>query len=227
MEIFNLIDINSWPRKFYFEHYYKQVKCTFSFVANVDITTLLQVGKQNNLKLYPLMLYIISRAVNEVKELRLDRNPDGQIGFWNFVSPCYTVFHNDEKTFSNIWTVYDNDFSVFYHHYLQDLENYSQVKDFMAKPNKPGNTFTISCLPWVDFTAFNLNIYDDARYLKPIFTMGKYTSQDEKIMLPIAIQCHHAICDGYHAGLLLEHIRKLAASVEEWMKICDENKCYR
>ena len=165
------------------------------------------------------MSYIISRAVNEVKELRVDINAKGQLGLWNFVSPCYAVFQEDEKTFSNIWSMYDANFSIFYRHFLQDVEKYGQAKDFMAKPDEPGNTFPVSCIPWVDFTAFNLNIYDDARYLKPIFTIGKYTSQEGKVMIPLSIQCHHAICDGYHAGLLLEHIRNLAASFEKWMLI--------
>lgn len=212
METFNLIDINTWPRQFYFEHYYHQVKCTYSFVAHIDISSLLHVCRQNKIKLYPAMLYVISRAVNEVQELRVDMNAKGQLGLWNFISPCYTVFQEDKKTFSNIWTIYDADFAVFHRHYLADIEQYGQGKNFMAKPDEPGNTFPISCIPWIDFTAFNLNIYDDARYLKPIFTIGKYTTQEGKTMLPIAIQCHHAICDGYHAGLLLEHIRTIAAS---------------
>lgn len=217
METFDLIDLDSWPRKFYFEHYYQHAKCTFSFVAPIDISNLLQACRQSKVKLYPVMLYIISRAVNEVKEFCVDMNATGQLGQWNFVSPCYTVFHENEKTFSNIWTVFDANFSIFHRHFLQDMDQYSQVKDFMAKPNEPGNTFTISCIPWIDFTSFNLNIYDDARYLKPIFTMGKYTETEGKVSLPLSIQCHHAICDGYHAGLLLEHIRKLAASCEQWM----------
>ena len=216
METFDLIDANTWPRKFYFEYYYQQVKCTFSFAAQVDITQLLTSCKQQQIKLYPAMLYIISRAVNEIQELRIDVDEDARLGLWNFVSPCYTVFHDDDKTFSNIWTVYDANFSVFYRRFLQDLETYGQVKEFMAKPDEPANTFPISSVPWVDFTAFNLNIYDDAQYLKPIFTIGKYTNQADKVILPLSIQCHHAICDGYHAGLLLEKIRMLALSFETW-----------
>lgn len=219
MEIFDLIDINSWPRKFYFEHYYHQNKCTYSFVASIDISNLLQACREHKIKLYPAMLYIISRAVNEVKELRVDKNIDGQLGLWNFVSPCYTVFHEDEKKFSNIWTTYDEDFSIFYRHFLQDMKEYGQVKDFIAKPEEPYNTFPISCIPWIDFTAFNLNIYDNPTYLKPIFTMGKYTREAARVTIPLSIQCHHAICDGYHAGLLLEHIRKFAGSFEDWMLV--------
>lgn len=217
MEVFELININTWPRKFYFDYYFQQVKCTYSFVASIDISNLLAACKQNKIKLYPVMLYIISRAVNGVKELHVDMNEHGQLGQWNFLSPFYTLFQEDEKTFTNIWTVYDADFSIFHRLYLNDLEQYGQIKNFMAKPNDPGNTFPVSCIPWIDFTAFNLNIYDDASYLKPIFTIGKYTMQQGKVMMPLAIQCHHAICDGYHAGLLLNQIKNLAEFFEKWM----------
>lgn len=215
--IFTEIDVNSWSRKYYFEHYYQRVKCTYSLTAAVEIGRLLHACKQKSIKLYPVMLYIIARAVNEINELRVDLNAEGQLGVWDFVSPCYTVFHEDDKTFTNIWTTFDADFSVFHHRYLQDMARYSHVKEFIAKPDEPGNTFPISCIPWIDFSAFNLNIYDDASYLKPIFTIGKYTSRESKISLPLSIQCHHAICDGYHAGFLLEKIRGLALLFEEWL----------
>jgi len=220
MGIFNLIDINSWPRKFYFEHSYRNAKCTYSFTAAIDITNLLQTCNKHTIKLYPAMIYIISRAVNQVKELRIDINTDSQVGVWDFLSPCYTVFQQNEETFSNIWTTYDVDFATFHSNYIEDIKKYSEVKSFIAKPQQPDNTFPVSCIPWIDFTAFNLNIYNDASYLKPIFTLGKYTRQDNnQVTIPLAIQCHHANCDGYHAGLLVKYIRDLAESSEKWMVI--------
>ena len=41
-----------------------------------------------------------------------------------------------------------------------------------------------------------------------IFTMGKYFERDGKRMLPLAIQVHHAVCDGYHVGLFVEKLQK-------------------
>ena len=28
--------------------------------------------------------------------------------------------------------------------------------------------------------------------------MGKYYKENDKILLPLAIQVHHAVCDGFH-----------------------------
>ena len=79
----------------------------------------------------------------------------------------------------------------------------------------PENIFTISSLPWIDFTGFNINAFNDGRYLQPIFTLGQYVSENGRTLIPLAVQAHHAVCDGYHVGQLFEHIRTLAS---EWMR---------
>ncbi|CAN5440664.1 type A chloramphenicol O-acetyltransferase [soil metagenome] len=214
---FNIINIDTWQRKTYFDYYYNQVKCTYSITANIDIELLLRLCKEKLIKLYPAMIYILTTAINKIDELRINYNDQEQLGVWDFMSPSYTVLHNDDKTFSNIWTSYDENFSVFKRNYLQDIEKYGSIKDFFAKGQEPGNTFPVSCIPWIDFTGFNLNIYDDARYLCPIFTIGKYSQRDSQTVIPVAVQLHHAICDGYHASLLFELINKLAATPEEWL----------
>ena len=63
-------------------------------------------------------------------------------------------------------------------------------------------------LPWVEFTGLNINVYDEGKFLLPIFTMGKYFERDGKRMLPLAIQVHHAVCDGYHVGVFVEKLQK-------------------
>ena len=52
-----------------------------------------------------------------------------------------------------------------------------------------------------------LNVFDDGKFLLPIFTMGKYFERDGKRLLPLAIQVHHAVCDGYHVGLFVETLQ--------------------
>lgn len=86
----------------------------------------------------------------------------------------------------------------------------------MAKPNEPGNTFPVSSIPWVDFTGFNLNIHDDGTYLCPIFTFGKFREEGNDTFIPLSAQFHHALCDGYHAGLFFEALRNLAESPQGW-----------
>lgn len=214
--IFTIIDLDNWPRKSYFE-YFNQVKCSYGITADIEIGLLLKSCKEKSIKLYPAMVHIITTAVNQMQELRISYNDNGELGTWSFMSPCYTVFHPDEKIFTNIWTPYSQQFSDFHHEYLKDIDTYGNVKDFFAKPNDPGNTFPISCVPWIDFTGLNLNIHDDGKYLCPIFTLGKFGLKEGKTVIPLAVQLHHALCDGYHVGMLFELMRALAAKPLEWL----------
>ena len=70
------------------------------------------------------------------------------------------------------------------------------------------NSFDVSMIPWLDFTAFNLNIHNEGKYLLPIFTIGKFKDINRKRMIPLAIQVHHAVCDGYHVGLFVNLLQK-------------------
>ena len=68
--------------------------------------------------------------------------------------------------------------------------------------------FDISMIPWVTFSAFNLHVFGDGKYLLPIFTLGKTFEDCGRRILPMAMQVHHAVCDGYHAGLFVEALRE-------------------
>ena len=85
---------------------------------------------------------------------------------------------------------------------------FNVVSSDNLEPNPPANIFTISSIPWVNFSGFNLNLPKATDYLLPIFTTGKYFEQNEKIWLPIAIQVHHAVCDGFHIARFINEFQE-------------------
>lgn len=86
------IQTGQWDRQPYFDHYFKQNRCTFSMTANIEITLLLGELKKRGMKLYPAFLYMLSRIVNAHVEFRMDIREE-QVGCWEQMSPCYTIFH--------------------------------------------------------------------------------------------------------------------------------------
>lgn len=215
--MFNPIDLGSWSRKPYFEHYLNRVRCTYSITANMDITGLQTELKSLGVKLYPALLHMIATVVNRYREFRTCLDSEGRLGFWASMSPSYTIFHEQDKTFSSIWTPFSGDFKVFYESYLKDTEAYKDARELFPKINEPPNTFPISGIPWVSFTGFNLNVYTGETFLLPIFTIGKYFRQDGRLLLPVSAQFHHAVCDGYHAGLLFHDLQQLADGYKSWL----------
>ncbi len=205
---FELIEISKWKRREYFDHYLNKIPCTYSMTLNLDITTLLEKLKRKEIKLYPVTIYLLSEIVNRHEEFRTALDANGKVGIYDLMHPAYTIFQKDSETFTNIWTEYSSSFTAFYNNYLLDIHKYGSEKCFFAKPNGPPNLFTISSIPWVSFTGFSVNLPHSTNYLFPIFTTGKYFAQNDKISLPISIQIHHAVCDGYHVARLMNELQE-------------------
>ena len=196
-----LIDLEHWERREYYEHFLKEVICSYSVVVNVDITPLKEQ------RLYPAMIWLLTKTVNEMPEFRTCLTEDGP-GIYDSMHPMYTVFNKEKKTFSGIWSWYCDDYDSFLKNYERDEKEFSKSVRYEPKPGTPANAFNISMVPWLEFSSLNLNIHSDGSYLLPIFTMGKYAERDGKRMLPLAIQVHHAVCDGYHVALFVEKLQQ-------------------
>ncbi len=206
-----------WPRQEHFRHYMDNVRCTYSLTVQIDITKLRKALKAHNIKAYPAQIYMLASVVNRLCEFRMGVSDQGEAGYWDVLHPSYTVFNAEAKIFSSIWTTYAGEFSAFYPACLEDMARYSDATVFTPKQGEPKNIFTVSSVPWIDFTAFNLNVYSDGTYLAPIFTLGKYAEQEGKTLMPLAMQLHHGACDGYHAGQFVEAVRDMAQECHNWL----------
>lgn len=197
---FRLIDLETWERREFYEHFINEVVCSYSVTVNLDITQL--KGQQ----LYPAMIWLLTRTVNEMPEFRTSLTKAG-VGIYDSMHPMYTVFNKENKNFSGIWSYFSEDYSEFLKNYEADVSEYARSTRYAPKRGTPENAFNISMVPWLEFTSVNLNVFDDGKFLLPIFTLGKYFERDGKRLLPLAIQVHHAVCDGYHVGLFVEKLQ--------------------
>ena len=197
---FRLIDMESWPRREFYEHFIKEVVCTYSAVVNIDITAL------RGQKLYPAMIWLLTKTVNDMPEFRTSLTTEG-LGIYDDMHPMYTVFNKENKNFSGIWSWFSEDYSEFLSSYEADAAEYSKSTRYAPKEGTPPNSFNISMVPWLEFTGFNINVFDEGKFLLPVFTMGKFFERDGRRLLPLAIQVHHAVCDGYHMGQFVEKLQ--------------------
>ena len=204
--IFNKVDLQTWNRKESYSHYLKDIPCTYSMTVNVDITKLVKIIKENKLNFFPTVLYGISHTVNNHIEFRMDLDEQKNVGYYSESNPCYSVFHEETETITNVWTKYNADFNIFMQNYKSDMLEY-QDNCKISKPLSNKNCFSVSCIPWTSFTGFNLNLQKGYDYLLPIFTIGKYFDENEKTLLPLSIQVHHAVCDGFHLSRFVKELQ--------------------
>ncbi len=203
---FNKIDMSTWNRKETYLHYMNDIPCTYSMTINLDITNFMNKIKESKIKFFPSILYSISSVVNKHKEFRMDLDEDNELGYYEFSNPCFTVFHETTENFTNIWTEYSENFPDFLQNYENDMKNY-QNETLKSKPLQGKNNFNVSVIPWTSFTGFNLNLPKGYNYFPPIFTIGKYFTSENKLLLPMAIQVNHAVCDGFHLSRFITDLQ--------------------
>lgn len=215
---FTSIDIDTWSRKEYFDYYYNNIKCKYTLNANINITALRLAQKKRQLKFFPTFLYAIMRAVNANKEFRMSFK-DGQLGYWDYLVPSYTLFHDDDKSFSDVWSAYHESFKLFYETIVQDMETYKDVRGIKARKDRIPNFCSVSSVPWLSFTSYSQDTYSESDMLFPLIRFGKYFEEDNKILIPFAVFVNHAVADGYHTSKLINDIQDLVSDPESWIDL--------
>lgn len=210
--VFEKADFSVWERAEHFLYFRDRIKCRYTLNAEVDVTRLLEFKRDNRLKFFPLFLHVIMRAVNINREFRMAYDADGAPGWWNFVVPSYTIFHADDKTFSDIWSEYHADRMTFYAAVRADMEHFRDVKGVCARPGRPPNFCSVSALPWLRFTSFSLDSWAESPLLFPLIRFGKYEERAGRAALPVAVCVQHAVADGWHVAKLFSDMQEGADS---------------
>lgn len=203
--------MNTWERAELFQYFIHQLRCVMSITVEIDITEFLKIIHNKGYQFYPAMIWVVSSAINCREEFRMGYDENNEVGVWDYVSPYYTHFYKEDQKFVKLVTEYNSDFKIFYHNFLTDLERYKDLRWFEQKDISK-NTFDLSCLPWVHYQSFDMHIFDSGTYIAPIVTWGKYTkNQEGRVMLPLSMNIHHAVADGYH-------LCRFFTDVEVWLK---------
>lgn len=79
----------------------------------------------------------------------------GNPGYYSFMNPNFTVFHQEDHTFSDLWSDFSGDFHAFYRNVTEDMERYGDCRGIKPKSGQPRNFFCISCVPWCSYSAYS------------------------------------------------------------------------
>ena len=75
------------------------------------------------------------------------------------------------------------------------------------------NFFDVSCLPWVKYSHFDVHVFDEGIFLAPVITWGKYEIEQGKYHLPLTMNIHHAVADGFHLSRFFIEVQELINSL--------------
>lgn len=149
------IDIENWPRRDHYRYYTEKFKIQYNLTSDIKVDNLLKFCHSKGYRFYPVFIYLVSKVLNSIENFRMFRNRDGELCVWDYVIPNYTIFHDDDKTFSDCWSEYNDDFEKFYQTITYDMERFKDIKGIKARDGQPGNFYCISCVPWINFSCFS------------------------------------------------------------------------
>ena len=207
-----------WERAEHFRYYHTTVFTRYNLNAEIDITNTETMRRRLGLKFYPVFLWLVMHTINRWKEMRMTTDRDGNPCYWDHCVPVYPVFHDDDHTFSDLWTEWHPDFCTFYTAVTADIRTYGHIHGVKARDGQPANFTPVSLAPWLSFTGHGSDTFTAPQMLFPIVVGGKYFARDGKILLPLSISCNHAAADGWHTSQVLLEIEKTAQQPERWMK---------
>jgi len=206
--MFTEIDLTKWPRGQIFYYFSKMAPTSYSLTVEVDVTDLQAKLKDRGLKFFPTYLWLVTRCLNRQQEFKVAYENE-KLGYYDKLTPLYAAFHEDDKTFSLMWTEYSDDYATFYQRYIENQRTYGQNHGILAQPQTPppANAYTVSAVPWVSFTHFAVHTHDSKPYFFPSVEAGKIVeSPTGRKLMPLSLTCHHATTDGYHIKQFLDDL---------------------
>ena len=211
---FTPIDTAAWPRIQMFRYFSGMAPTGYSITADVDVTGLRTALKARGLKFFPAYLWLVTKCLSEQPEFKTAVK-DGVLGTYDTLTPLYASFHEDDRTFSLMWTEFDGDLKVFHQRYLEDKARYADHHGVLCRPDlPPENAYTVSTLPWVSFKHFAVHSYDCKPYYFPSVEAGKIFEENGHEKLPLSLTCHHATTDGWHVHRFLDRLDEEIAALK-------------
>lgn len=204
---YHIVDRSAWSRSGLFQFYLDNMRVVMSLTVDMDVTPLVRYVKGRGLKFYPAMIWAVSRVINAHDEFKYGWDTSGNLIRWDFVSPSYAHFHREDENFTKLVTEYAGELSVFHARFLRDRERYRELRGVVG--NQPPNFFDVSCLPWVRYRHFDVHVFDEGTFLAPVVTWGRYEKERGRLLMPLTMNIHHAVADGFHLSRFFREVQEL------------------
>lgn len=207
---YQYLDMESYKRKSHFEYFCSLAYPYVGLTVNVDITELLDVIRTKKLPFFLTFCYCVSEAANRIAAFR-QRILDGQIIEYDHCRTSHTVALDDE-TYCYCDLSSDCPFEEYISYAIKEQENARLRNSIDEDKTASLDKFFISTLPWVSYTAL-VNPTPVPADSNPRITWGKYFTQEDRVLLPVSVLCHHALVDGIHIAKFYDSLNELIADL--------------
>lgn len=200
------LDIDHWVRKDHF-HFFRQFEEPFfGLCVPIDCTAAYRFAKEKKISFFLFYLYQSLKAANDIEPFRY-RIHGNEVMLFDQVHASPTI-NRPDGTFGFAYMDYENDFTAFASKAEKEIERVQQATGLVPAVSGE-NVIHYSSLPWVNFTglahARAFSFPDSC----PKISFGKMTEENGRRRMPVSIDVHHALMDGYHVGQFVDLFQKL------------------
>jgi len=202
------IDVNNWNRKEYFEFFTKFDDPNTGIVANIDCTVAYANAKALNESFYTYYLYKILKAVNSTEAFKY-RIENGEVYRYDTIH-CSSTVGRDDNSFGYSFFLYDEDRKIFKSNVESETERIKRSTGLMlSEETARPDVIHFSALPWVSFTSLKHATNFSGHNGVPKISPGKIFRSEGRLLMPVQIEVHHGLADGFHIAQLIDNIRNL------------------
>jgi chloramphenicol O-acetyltransferase type A len=209
------LDIESWNRRAQFEFFKQYDLPFFNICSELDVTALLRSVKAGSQSFFIASLYCSLRAANEIEEFRY-RIRGERVIVHDAVNAGSTVLNNDE-TFSFCYFDYSSDIHVFTENVSSVLAEHRAKEGGLNPEEDRDDMIHHSVVPWISFTSVSHPRRLRQQDSVPKIVFGKYHESNQRLLIPISVEVHHAMMDGLHVARYLELVQHYADSASAFL----------
>jgi chloramphenicol O-acetyltransferase type A len=200
------LNIDNWQRLEQYQFFKKYDNPFFNICASIDVSDLLARTQSLNLSFSTSLLFASIDTANKVDEFKYRIKDDGVV-IYDSIYAGSTIL-NDDETFNFCYFDYFSKFSDFSQNANKQIRLNKQGQLRFDGRNNDLDIIHYSVIPWISFTSFSHPRNYQTNDSIPKIVFGKYYENNGRTILPVSIEVHHALMDGFHLGLYLEKLQK-------------------
>ena len=201
-----VIDKETWPRRGHYEFFAPMSNPFYSLTFPVDVTALKSYTKRNNLSFYYSLVYLVTKAMDQVEAFRYKCRGD-EIVLHDHLIPSFTDLKPGSELFHITTLEAGEDMAGFCRRAGEASR--AQTKFINNGPWPGDQLIYFTCQPWFPITSLtnerDLNPEDSV----PRVAWGKYEEKDGRLVLSMSLELNHRLVDGVHVGQFYQRLNAL------------------
>jgi chloramphenicol O-acetyltransferase type A len=200
------LDLDKWNRKEHFNFFKKFDEPFYHINVNIDCTLGLESVKTARHSIFAWYFHNAMKASNAIEEFRCRIEGD-EVFVYDSIHASPTI-RREDGTFGFGHILFQDDFELFQKSLKDEIDRVRRLDGLFTASERP-DVIHYSALPWFSFNGLSHpRNYGDGDSI-PKVTFGKIFERDGKSWLPLSVQVHHGLIDGYHVSRFVDEFQRL------------------